>query len=230
MPKQRFPVKCVIFDMDGVITNTMPDHFKAWKTILANEGLFVSRLEVYKREGQQGFQSIKELFADHKKALAEERLSKILKKKQTFFNKIVRVRFIAGARSLLKHLQKQKVLTALVTGTSRSETERILPARLYQAFSVVVTGSDVKNGKPHPEPYCVCLSRLKLQPRDVVVIENAPFGIQSAKAAGLRCFVLGTSLPSKYLQRADKIFLSYRDMLVSVRQTQVPSVKSDKFF
>ena len=77
---------------------------------------------------------------------------------------------------------------------------------------MTVCGCDVQNGKPHPQPYLMALSQLNLRASDALVIENAPFGIASAKAAGLKCVALETSLPKSYLKQADAVFSSYKDL------------------
>jgi len=65
MAKIRIFTRAVIFDMDGVITNTMPDHFRAWQLVLKAEGISVSHYDVYSREGQRGISSIREILASH---------------------------------------------------------------------------------------------------------------------------------------------------------------------
>jgi len=69
----------------------------------------------------------------------------------------------------------------------------------------VVTGDSVKKGKPHPEPYLKAASVLGLRPKQCLVVENAPFGIASAKKAGMFCIAITTSLPRDYLKQADII-------------------------
>ena len=96
-----------------------------------------------------------------------------------------------------------------MTGTARHEVHQILPAEIFNLFEVVVCGTDVQNGKPHPEPYLKALKKLKIKAKDAIVIENAPFGIRSAKAAGINCLALETSLPKKFLKQADGIFHSF---------------------
>ena len=59
--KMDLKTKAVIFDMDGVITNTMPDHFEAWRIVLFKRGIKVSHLDIYRREGQRGITSVKEI-------------------------------------------------------------------------------------------------------------------------------------------------------------------------
>ncbi len=210
--RKDYSVKAVIFDMDGVITNTMPDHFHAWKEILKTEGISVTRHDIYSREGQRGINSVFELFETYKRPVTDARAHKILKRKEELFKRIVRIRFITGSRRFLRRLHQQKFKLALVTGTSRQELHRILPQPLYDLFDVVVTGSDVMNGKPHPEPYLKAVRQLSLRCRDAVAIENAPFGIRSAKAAGLRCLALETSLSTEYLKQADRIFKTFKEM------------------
>ncbi len=202
--------------MDGVITNTMPDHYRSWRTVLGREGIPVTYHDIYCREGQPGINSVREIFKTYGKAYSDREGRRILCEKEELFKEIVRLRFIAGARSFLRRLHRGKFRLALVTGTSRHEMCRILPSSLRRLFTVTVTGSDVRHGKPHPEPYLLSLKKLGLKPGDAVVIENAPFGIQSAKRAGLRCLALETSLPRKYLKEADGVFGSVKELSDSV--------------
>ncbi len=217
MTKLQLNVHAVILDMDGVITNTMPDHFHSWKVILNQIGIPVTHHDVYCREGQRGIHSVRELTAKYGKPVADGQAHKILRKKEIYFKRIVRLRFIAGARTFLKQLHRNNFRLALVTGTSRHEMCRILPASLRRLFTVIVTGSDVRHGKPHPEPYLLSLKKLGLKANEAVVIENAPFGIQSAKRAGLRCLALETSLTRKYLKEADAVFGSIKELSGNVR-------------
>lgn len=212
MAKLHLRVASVIFDMDGVITNTMPDHYRSWREVLSKEGIPVTHHDIYCREGQPGIHSVREIFKMYGKSYSGRDGRRILDAKEELFKEIARLRFIAGARSFLKRLHRGKFRLALVTGTSRHELCRILPEGLRDLFSVIVTGSDVRHGKPHPEPYLKSLRQLKLKKADAVVIENAPFGIQSAKRAGLRCLAVETSLPKEYLAQADGVFGSIQEL------------------
>ncbi|MBI5150836.1 MAG: HAD family phosphatase [Candidatus Omnitrophica bacterium] len=228
MPRQSISAQAIIFDMDGVITNTMPDHFHSWKTVLKSIGIPVTYYDVYCREGQQGIRSVKEICVQYGKSVSKHQAHRILREKEILFKKIVRSRFITGARTLVKKLHRDKFRLALVTGTSRHEMERILPRPVRELFEVVVTGNDVHHGKPHPEPYLKSLKKLNVQPARAVVIENAPFGIRSAKKAGLRCLALETSLPRKYLEGADAIFASISELEHRVRFHNIPPAVSSK--
>lgn len=205
-------LKAIIFDMDGVITDTMPYHFQAWKEVFASCGIHVHHADIYKREGQKGINSVQEIFMENDKVFNVQEGSRLLKEKEGIFKKIFKRRFIQGSRSFIKGLSRQGVRLGLVTGTSRHEAVELLPEDLWSCFEVTVCGCDVQNGKPHPEPYLKALKKLKIKARHAVVIENAPFGIASAKAAGLKCLALETSLPAKFLKQADKVFSTYKDL------------------
>ncbi len=217
MAKIKPKVKAVIFDMDGVITHTMPDHYRCWKIIFHRYGIHVTHLDIYSREGQKGMMSVREIFAKYHKSITHKKALEILYAKEQLFKKMVKTRFMVGTRNFLRFLYKKNIKLALVTGTSRHELHQILPDYLYNLFSVVVTGTDVKNGKPHPEPFLKALKLLKIKSSEAIVIENAPFGIQSAKKAGLRCLALASSLPKQFLHEADAVFLSIKEMRGRVR-------------
>lgn len=198
--------------MDGVITDTMPYHFRAWRRIYAAQGFKVSREEIYRREGQPGYRTIKEILGERGIPFDEAKARRILFEKEKLFKKIVHKRFIRGVKGFLRHLRRRGVAAALVTGTARHEAEEILPKNFLKRFAVSVTGDEVRHGKPHPEPYLRALKKLNIRPQDAIVIENAPFGIRSAKKARLKCIALETSLRRPYLKGADFIFSSYRDL------------------
>ena len=209
--------KAVIFDMDGVITDTMPYHFLAWQTVFASQGIKVSHEDIYKREGQKGINSVQEIFNEKGVNFNIIIAKTLLKEKENIFKKIFKRRFIRGSRSFIKHLSRKSYRLALVTGTSRHEAIELLPKDLWNFFEVTVCGCDVQNGKPHPEPYLKALKKLKLKSSEAIVIENAPFGVASAKAAGLKCIAIETSLPKKYLKQADIVVKSYKDLKYEIK-------------
>jgi beta-phosphoglucomutase len=212
-PFLKLRLSTLIFDMDGVITDTMPYHYRAWRSVFASEGLSVSHEDIYKREGQKGIDSIRELFAEKNMAdVRENDYMTLLHSKERLFKRIFKRKFIAGSRIFIKKSIVRGFKLALVTGTSRHEAQKLLPRPLWECFDVTVCGCDVHNGKPHPEPYLKALDKLKVKPQEAVVFENAPFGIRSAKAAGLFCIALETSLPSIYLNNADAIFSSFKEI------------------
>lgn len=211
--KEELTASTAIFDMDGVITNTMPYHFQAWEIAFKDVlGMEISEKDIYLREGSKGSFALKEIFEQYGWDHAPDVLQKLLVRKEEVFPEIVQIEFVSGAIEFLHHIREKKFLMALVTGTSRDELNRMLPNDIQSFFSVIVTGSDVVHGKPNPEPYQRALDKLQIIQEEAFVVENAPLGIQSAKAAGLRCIALETSLSEEYLKEADHVFLSFEKM------------------
>jgi len=213
----QFQISTFIFDMDGVITDTMPYHLRAWKSVFASEGVLASHEDIYKREGQKGIDSVRELFTEKEKIYTDTIGKKLLKEKEKLFKQIFKRKFIPGSRMFIKRCVAKGFKLALVTGTSRHEAQKLLPKELWDCFDVTVCGCDVQNGKPHPEPYLKAITKLNVLPKEAIVFENAPFGIRSAKAAGLFCIALETSLPASYLTSADAIFSSFKEIESKVK-------------
>jgi beta-phosphoglucomutase len=208
LKKLPFCPEGIIFDMDGVITDTMSYHFKAWKRALEANGIKVDYCDIYLREGQKGIETALELMAENNIRSSAEKAKEILELKEKIFKDIAKYKLIKGSRKLVKDLKKNKFKLALVTGTARDEVKHILPPDLYALFDVSITGDEVRAGKPNPEPFLMALGALKLNSAQCLVLENAPLGIKSAKAAGLYCIAVSTYLPPKHLKEADLILES----------------------
>jgi beta-phosphoglucomutase len=190
--------------MDGVITDSMPYHYEAWRRIFEGFGIFVSREEILKREGEQGLVTLETILLREGRKLAPAEKKKALRDKEAVFRSLACPTLFPGAEVIVKALREQGKRLALVTGTSRQEAEANLPPSLISCFDVLISGDMVTQGKPHPEPYRTALQRLDTSAEDSLVIENAPYGIRSAKGAGLKCIAVTTSLPAEYLLEADK--------------------------
>jgi beta-phosphoglucomutase len=218
-----FKPTAVIFDMDGVITDTMGFHYKAWKKALNAYGIKAGYCDIYLREGQKGLDTALEMMQEQKINPLPDKAQEILKLKEDIFKKISHPRLMKGAAELLTDLKKEGYKMALVTGTARREVGHILPPDLLKLFDYTLTGDEVKAGKPDPEPYVKALEVLKLAPQEAVVIENAPFGIASAKGAGIYCIAVCTYLEEKHLKEADLILknLSEVDIVLLKAHSEV---------
>ncbi len=211
---KRFPSspKAVIFDMDGVIVDSMPYHFLAWYEALRPLGIRVTCFDIYMREGERWEKSLGDFLKQGGLAPAKKLLHKIFRRRQRIFRAYFKRLIFSGAEEFLKCLNQGGYLLGLVTGTPLAEVKRILPQRIRSAFDIIVTGDRVKNGKPHPEPYVKAAQGLMVKPAECIVVENAPLGVESAKRAGMFCVALATSLPQEYLKRADMVVQRLEDI------------------
>ena len=201
--------RAFLFDMDGVLTDTMPAHCRAW--ISAFRKFFevkITTREIYRREGEKSQKSVPEILAAHSIRISKKECEEFLKYKAGLFTQFESVPFFKGVPEMIARVGKLKTL-ALVTGTQKREVKRLLPKAFLKHFQALVTCDDVSHGKPHPEPYLRALELLKLAPPQALVIENAPLGIRSAKSAGLAVCAIATSLPAGELTEADFILKNH---------------------
>jgi HAD superfamily hydrolase (TIGR01509 family) len=100
-----------------------------------------------------------------------------------------------GARELLEDLHDHQVPCALVTMSYQRFVAPILAHLPAETFSVIVTGDQVSNGKPHPEPYATAAAAMGLEPRDCLAIEDSNTGAKSAESAGCTVLVVENHVP-----------------------------------
>ena len=205
--------------MDGVIVDSMPYHFIAWHEALRPYGARVSCFDVFTKEGERWERSLEDFLRRAGITPTPRILNKIFLERKRIFKRYFKRFIFKGAGEFLRCLKKRGYSLGVVTGTPLEELNKILPRSIRELFEVVVTGDSVKKGKPHPEPYLKAASVLGLRPKQCLVVENAPFGIASAKKAGMFCIAVTTSLPRDYLKQADIIVDRLEDITGLIDKT-----------
>jgi HAD superfamily hydrolase (TIGR01509 family)/HAD superfamily hydrolase (TIGR01549 family) len=204
----RGPARAIIFDMDGVVLDSMPAHLLTWQQTLAPLGIRMTAEDLYPLEGiptERTAQRLTERFLGE--ACSEEEARRLASEKRTLFRQIFQPTFIPGIAPLLHDLRGRGYRLGLVTGSARSVVdESLAPTGVADLFETLVTGDQVSRGKPDPEPYRTAADRLDLPPAECLAVENAPLGIHSAKGAGMQCVALETTLPAAHLSPADRVF------------------------
>jgi len=209
----RLPeTKSVIFDMDGVLINSMEFHCKAWQEAAKSRGITIPAREIYLREGEKGLFSGKYFLELNGKDSSDSATGKFLSDKERIFSDIAMPELYPYIEDLLCGLSSGGSMLALVTGTSMGELEKTLPQKISGYFTTKVTGDMVLRGKPDPEPYLKALEIMGISAGETVVVENAPYGIRSAKRAGIFCIAVCTSLEKQFLEEADIIVDSTKEL------------------
>jgi HAD superfamily hydrolase (TIGR01509 family) len=198
-----FDLQAILFDMDGVLFDSMPIHAKSWTKALIEMGVEFTEEESYLHEGRTGSGTIQIVF--HRclgRDATEEEIQRIYKRKSDLFEASPEAPVMPGARELLEQVKADGLQRVLVTGSG----QKTLLARLNHFFpdqftrGKMVTAFDVTIGKPHPEPYLQGLKKAGIKPHQAIVVENAPLGVESAKAAGLFTIAVNTGkLDDKHL-------------------------------
>ncbi|MBU0952383.1 MAG: HAD family phosphatase [Elusimicrobia bacterium] len=195
--------KAVLFDMDGVIIDSMPYHFIAWFETLKPLGVKINSFDIYSREGEHWKKTISDLLKRSKLKYSKKKIEEMLPVKQRIFKKLFKRFIFKGAEEILEHFKKNGYLLGLVTGSYANNIKNVLPKTLYQMFDTIISAESTKNGKPYPEPYLTAAKMLSLKPKDCVVVENSTLGVLSAKNAGMFCIAITSSLPKEYLRKAN---------------------------
>ncbi len=105
----------------------------------------------------------------------------------------------------MPRLPEKQMPSRVVSGSDRAVVMELLLRFFPNTFDAVVTGNDVKEGKPSPEPYLKAIGMLKLEKDECIVIENAPLGVESATRAGLFCIGIPTYVEAQRLKEADVV-------------------------
>ena len=211
-------LRAVLFDMDGVLYNSMPYHAKAWHRAMAQFGYDLPEDEVYMHEGRTGHSTINLVSRrQHGVEVSDERVSEIYKVKSDLFNEFPPAEPMPGALSLLRQLKEQGLKILIVTGSGQCSLLDKLNHDYPDIFrrELMVTAFDVKHGKPHPEPYLMGMQKGGLRPDECIVVENAPLGVRAAKAAGIFTIAVNTGpLPDGALldEGADLLYPSMQTL------------------
>jgi len=206
-------IRAILWDMDGVIVDSMDYHYRAFRGVLSAYGRALSRDEYF---GELIGLRNDAIFSRLLGPLRVEEVSSLKSAKEGAYRRLIagHVEALPGALDLIALARKAGLHQAIVSSTPRGNIALILQSLgIEEAFDVVVGEEDALRGKPDPEGFLVAASRLGVAPALCVVIEDAPEGIAAGKAAGMRCIAVTTTRAAENLSRADLVVAS-RDAIV----------------
>jgi len=202
----------LIFDVDGVIADTEAVNARA--SIEVFEDLFgvngVKREDFEAGLGRGAAEYVKAAARVHGLELTEEQVEKATQLRQEYFLNVLSEEPLPPFPGVLELMEKamqiQDFRMAIATSGTLEKSRAVLDAAgvPYQEM-VYITGSDVKNKKPHPELFLLAAERMGIESANCVVIEDAPNGVQAAKAAGAKCIAVTNSTNAANLSEADLV-------------------------
>jgi len=204
---ERMELRSVMFDMDGVLYDSMPNHARCWHLAMSRYGLSLPEDEAFQHEGRTGAGTINIVMQRERgRDATEEEIKEIYACKAELFARQPTASEMPGADSVLEQVQRCRLTPILVTGSGQKTLLQRLDRSYPHVFTTdhMVTAFDVKRGKPDPEPYLMGLRKGgNLQPFQSAVVENAPLGVEAAVRANVFTIAVNTGpLPGELLLHA----------------------------
>ena len=215
---EQFEPKAVLFDMDGVLYDSMPRHAVAWQQSMAKFGIKMTEADAYATEGARGIDTIRTMVRQQRgEDITLEQAQEMYDEKTRLFHLMDVAPLMPGILGLMEHIHRQGLRIGVVTGSG----QRPLINRLLTDFKEyldeqhIVTAYDVSRGKPAPDPYLMGMQRAGTEPWQTVVVENAPLGVRAGVASRAFTIAVNTGpLPDAVLldAGADKLFKRMTDL------------------
>jgi HAD superfamily hydrolase (TIGR01509 family) len=199
--------KAVLFDMDGVLYDSMPNHAIAWQESMAQQGLQMTADDAYATEGARGVDTIRLMVKRQQgRVIDEAEAQRMYDVKSRIFHSLPEAPVMPGILELMQKIKTSGLQVGVVTGSG----QRPLIQRIIKDFgdfvdeAHITTAYDVERGKPNPDPYLMGLQKAgNLAPYEAIVVENAPLGIRAGYAARIFTVAVNTGpLPDEELLMA----------------------------
>ena len=210
----RTKKKYALIDMDGTLYDSMPYHNRAWREMMAENGVATKPDEFFLYEGMTGYDTINLIFnRELGRSTTREEARRLYDRKAEIFVSYGEKGLIKDADKMIGMLIDKGIGRVLVTGSAQQSLLSRLEHDFPGGFSrdKMVTAHDVEHGKPDPEPYLKGLEKAGVGADEAFVIENAPLGVRAGKRAGIFTVALMTGpIPREEFERegADLIFTS----------------------
>ena len=212
--------RCVLFDMDGVLYNSMPHHAVAWQQSMAEFGITMTAADAYATEGARGIDTIRLFFRKQKhQDISQEEAQHIYDEKTRIFHAMGEAPVFPGVKELMHAIRQSGLQVGVVTGSGQRPLidKLLVDFGDYLVREHITTAYDVNRGKPYPDPYLQGMRKAGCKDsRQTIVVENAPLGVRSGKAAQMFTVAINSGpLPDKALtdEGADLLYPSITDLL-----------------
>lgn len=200
----------ILFDFDGVLSQSMEDNFKAWEAATAEYGLDIKKEDYFPLEGMTVEDVAINLFRIYSKSIDD--IKGVTSLKEAFYLKFHKFKLYPGVTPFIDWLVQNKIPIGIVTGAQKSRIVSTVKRTFLEKFNTLVTGDVVTKGKPFPDPYIMGSELLGISPEECIIIENAPLGIKAAKACNAYCIAISSTLGNSFLREADTIVECFAEL------------------
>ena len=197
--------RAVIWDMDGVIADTALYHLKAWQEVFQKREAKFTDEDFRRHFGQRNDTIIRTTLGE---GISPSEIEAIASEKEANYRQRVRrnIRPLPGAVKLIRSLKEHGFGVALATSAPIENIQLVMQGLgIEDSFQAIVSGREVKEGKPSPQGFLLAAKKLGVEPGNCIVIEDAPAGITAAKRAGMHCLAITNTHPRSSLMEADLI-------------------------
>ena len=196
-------IKGVIFDLDGVITDTAEYHYLAWKRLADEQGIPFNRVDNEALRGVSRRESLNLMLKGRQ--IPESQAQAWMERKNDYYremlSQITPADVLPGALPLLRELRQSGIKIAIASA-SKNARDVLNSLGLIDSIDVLCDGYSVSEPKPAPDLFLFATQQLGLPPSVCVVVEDAEAGVEAALSAGMRCIGLG---PPARVGKADML-------------------------
>lgn len=196
--------KAILFDLDGVLTDTSEYHYRAWKRLADDEGIPFTREEndahlrgVARRESL--------MYIIRGRHYTEDQIQEMMDRKNRYYTDMVKQMtpndLVAGGRELLQEIRQAGIKIAIASASKNCHTVLEL-LKITELLDGVADGYSVLNTKPAPDLFVFAAGLVGINTSDCLGVEDADAGIEAIKNAGMRALGIG---PQERFHRADRV-------------------------
>lgn len=208
--------KGIIFDLDGVIVDTAKFHYLAWRKLANRMGFDISMQQNEQLKGVSRVRSLENILSWGNKTVSAAEFDHLMAgKNEEYLASISNMSekdLLPGVQPVLEFLKENQIPFAL--GSASKNSRVILKSlKIHDWFTAIVDGNDVTKAKPDPEVFLIAAEKLKLEPENCIVFEDAVAGVEAAKAAGMTSVGIGEK---EILKEADYNFEDFTEVTIEV--------------
>jgi beta-phosphoglucomutase len=213
---KKWKIKCVIFDLDGTLVNTLDKHIQAFVKLFEEIQIDIPVTKIAENMGRTPWDTLLSLIPEL--SIEKAKLEKLANRKEEILTTLLKeIPVLPGAYKIVRYLNSKKVKLALASSTPNfNVTKMITMAGFTGLFDAIVTGEDITIGKPNPEVFLKAAEKTEIDKNFCLVIGDSPHDIEAAKAAGMKIISVTTGEHTKkqiVAANPDKIISSLEKLL-----------------